>query len=114
MGESLQEPTPIALGVIDSTHLIATRPVAIQMTMLQFDARTIAPVGAEADLDFGLQCWVILKIGADIPREEQARGRFPREYAAPLTRASIVAALVPAAPDAGSITASTALALPIL
>jgi hypothetical protein len=26
--------------------------------------------------------------------------RFPREYAAPLTRASIVAALVPAAPDA--------------
>src|SRR5580700_7046724 len=67
------------------------------MTMLQFDACTIATVCAEAHLDFCLQGWVILPVGADIPREDQARGRFPREYAAPLTDASIVALLIPAA-----------------
>src|SRR5579863_205456 len=70
------------------------------MTMLQFDACTIAPVGTEAHFDLGLQGWVILKVGGDIPRECQARAGFPRQYAAPLARASVLAALVPAAPYA--------------
>src|ERR1700692_3971746 len=70
------------------------------MTMLQFDACTIATVGDKAHLDFSLQGWVILPVGVDIPRQDQARVRFPREYAAPLTRTPILAALIPAAPDA--------------
>src|SRR5215469_11321827 len=37
--ESFQELTPIAFRVVDSTHLIATRPIAIKMAMLQFDDR---------------------------------------------------------------------------
>src|SRR5262249_43314752 len=37
--------------------------------------------------------------GTNVPREHQARGWFPREYAAPVTGAPVVAALVPAAPD---------------
>jgi hypothetical protein len=61
--ESFQEPAPIAFGVIDSAHLVATRPISIQMTMLQFDAGTIIAVGVEAHLDLGLQCRVILEVG---------------------------------------------------
>jgi len=38
-GESFQELAPIAFRVVDSTHLIATRPIAIKMAMLQFDDR---------------------------------------------------------------------------
>jgi hypothetical protein len=53
------------------------------------------PLGALVD-----KGWVILPVGADIPREDQARGWFPHKHAAPLARASIVTALVPAAPDA--------------
>jgi hypothetical protein len=66
--------------------------------MLQFDAGTLTVVGVEAHLNFSLEGWVILPIGADIPREDQARVRLPREYAAPLARASIITALVPTAP----------------
>jgi hypothetical protein len=47
-GERLQEATPIALGVKDSAHLIAARAKAIEMTMLQFNTGSIAPVSVEA------------------------------------------------------------------
>ena len=81
-------------------HLITTCPVSIEPPMFQLDTRAVLAVGDEAHLDLRFQRWVILPVGGDIPREHQTRVRFPREYAAPLTRASIVTALVPAAPDA--------------
>src|SRR5262252_108809 len=40
--ESFQESTPIAFGVVDSTHLIATLAIAIKVAVLQFDPCTIA------------------------------------------------------------------------
>jgi hypothetical protein len=70
--EQFEELTPIAVFVEDSTHLIATRPKAIKMTMLQLDACTMVPVGIEAHLKFGLQGWIILPVSADIPREDEA------------------------------------------
>src|SRR5580700_11047219 len=73
-GEQLQEPAPITFSVEDSTHLIATRSIAIQTTVLQFDVCTIATVGVEAELNLSLQGWVILPVGVDVPREDQARG----------------------------------------
>src|SRR5215475_4622300 len=69
------------------------------MTMLQLNACTVLAFRDEANLDFGLECWVGLPVGADVPREHQARGRLPQEYDAPVTRASVITALVPAAPD---------------
>src|SRR5215472_9466626 len=57
-GGSLREPTPIALRCLDSTHLIATRPMAVKMAMLQLDTRTLASVGDEANFDFCLQARV--------------------------------------------------------
>src|SRR5262249_16324535 len=67
--------------------------------MLQLDARSVLAVGDEAHLDFGLQSRLVRPVGADLPVEHQARVRFPREYAAPVTRASIVTTLVPATAD---------------
>ncbi len=68
--------------------------------MLQLDARARLAIGDEAHLDLRLQIRIMLPIGADVPGEHQARWRLPREYAAPVAGASIVAALVPAAADA--------------
>jgi hypothetical protein len=65
------------------------------MAVLQFDACTIATLGAKAHLNLNLQVWVILPIGIDIPREDETRGRFAGKNAAPLTYASIVALLIP-------------------
>src|SRR5690348_15415283 len=70
------------------------------MTMLQFDLSPIATFGVKAHLNFSLEGWLILPVSTDIPREDQAGGWFPCEYATPLTHASVVTALIPAAPDA--------------
>src|SRR5580704_8981666 len=70
------------------------------MTVLQFNTRTVIALGDETHLDFRLESRVWLPVGADIPGEHQARGRFPREYNAPVTSASIVTSLVPTATDA--------------
>jgi hypothetical protein len=43
------------------------------MTMLKFDTCSGATVGDEAHFDFSFQVWVILPVGADIPRQDQAR-----------------------------------------
>src|SRR5262249_5492523 len=56
-GGSLQGPTPIAFGV-DSTHLIATRPIAVKMAVLQLDTCALASVGDKANFDFCLQARV--------------------------------------------------------
>jgi hypothetical protein len=40
--------------------------------------------------------------------------RFPGQHPTPVAGAPVIAALIPATPTRGSITASTALALPIL
>src|ERR1700730_15459111 len=98
-GERFQEAAPVACAVEDGAHLIATCPVSIQAPMFQLNACTVLAVRDEAHLDFRFQRCVILPVGDDIPREHQTRVRCPREYAAPLTRASIVPALIPAAPD---------------
>src|ERR1700722_9170348 len=68
-GECRQEPSPITFSVEDSTHLIASRSIAIQATMLQFNACTIATVGVEAELNLSFQSWVILPVGGNVPRE---------------------------------------------
>src|SRR5262249_48251770 len=98
-GNGLEEATPVAFGVEDGAHFIATCSVKVKTAMLQLDARSVLAVGEEAHLDFRLQGRVVLPVGADLPVEHQARVRFPQEYAAPVTRASIVAALVPATAD---------------
>src|SRR6202012_1449425 len=95
--EHFEDLAPVAFGVVDSAHLVATLPITIEMAMLQFNACAIGTIDIEAHLDFSLERWVILPIGVDIPREDQARVWFPSEHAAPLTDAPIIAALVPAA-----------------
>src|SRR5262249_12451037 len=97
-GERLEEATPVASAVEDGPHLITTCPVAVKVPMFQLDTRTAVALGDEAHLDFRFEGRVGLPVGADVPGEDQARVRFPRKYAAPVARASIVTALVPAAP----------------
>src|SRR5262249_22916410 len=96
-GNGLEEATPVAFGVEDGAHFIATCPVEVKTAMLQLDARSVLAVGDEAHLDFRLQSRVVLPVGADLPVEHQPRVRLPREYATPVTRASIATALIPAA-----------------
>src|SRR5262245_15050727 len=93
-GERLEEATPVAVGLKDTTHLIASRPVEVQTAMLKLDARTVGAVGDEAQLDFCLQGRVVLPVGGDLPVKHQARMRLPQGYTAPITRASVVTALV--------------------
>src|ERR1700730_1723962 len=97
--EQMEETTPTAFCLKDAPHLITTRPVTVKMTMLQLNTGTVLALRDEAHLDFSLDSWVWLPVGADVPGEHQARRRFPREHDAPVTRASIVTALIPAAPD---------------
>src|SRR5262245_4539633 len=68
--------------------------------MFELDSRAVRALGDESYFDFRLQVRVVLPIGRDVPGEHQAGGRLPREDGTPVTRASIVAALVPAAADA--------------
>src|SRR6516165_10857426 len=98
-GEQLEETTPVAFGVKDAAHLITTCPVTVKETMFQLNARTVLAHWDEAHLNFRLESGVWLPVGTDVPGEHQARGRFPREHHAPITRASVVTALVPATAD---------------
>src|SRR5262245_46862266 len=97
--EQLEQTAPVTFGVEDASHFITAGPVAVEAAMFQLDACSILTVGDEANLDFGLQARVGLPVGADVPGKHQARVRLPREDSTPLTRASIVTAFVPAAPD---------------
>src|SRR5262249_54766849 len=81
-------------------HLVAACPEAVQAAVLELDPRTVLALGDEAHLDLGLQFRVRLPVGADVPGEDEARVGLPGEDAAPVTGASVVSALVPAAPDA--------------
>jgi hypothetical protein len=51
-GEGREQATPSALAVEDAEHLVATRTVALEMAMLQFDARTVFALSDEAYLYF--------------------------------------------------------------
>src|SRR5216683_1102789 len=98
-GKRREEPAPVAFGFEDAPHLIATGAEAVELAMLQFNACRSAALGDEADLDFGLQVRVVLPVGGDVPGQHQPRRRLPGEHAAPLARAAVLAALVPAAAD---------------
>ena len=50
LSESLQETTPVAGRVEDGAHLVTTCPVAVEVTMLQLDARGVLALGDEAHL----------------------------------------------------------------
>src|SRR5262249_13104140 len=67
--------------------------------MLELDVRRILALSDETHFDFRFQLRVILKVGVDVPGEDKARRRLPREHAAPVASAAIVTALVPAPPD---------------
>src|SRR5262249_2028159 len=67
--------------------------------MFELNARRILALSDEAHFDFRFQIRVILKVGVDVPGEDNARRWLPREHAAPVARAAIVTALVPAPPN---------------
>src|SRR5262245_58874640 len=68
--------------------------------MFELDARAGVSFGDEANLDFRIQARVVLPVGANIPGEHKSCMRLPRKHATPVTCASVIAALVPAATDA--------------
>src|SRR5262249_45278868 len=92
--------TPIASLVENLAHLVASRAVAVELPMLQFDARYMLALGDEADFQFRLQRRIVLPLGIDIPRKQQAGWRLPGEHAAPVASAAIFAAFIPTSPDA--------------
>src|SRR6185437_3698619 len=98
-GKSHQELAPIAFGVEDAPHLVAMRAIAIQISMLEFDPSVVPIVSNESHFNFRLKACIILPVGADVPREDESRGRFPCEHAPPLTHASVIAQFVPSAAD---------------
>lgn len=55
-----EQATPAAFAVEDAAHLVATRPVAVQVTMLEIDARAVLTLFDEADLHLRLQIRVVL------------------------------------------------------
>src|SRR5262249_30724629 len=99
-GQTSRGATPITLGVEDAAHLLASCSVEVKTAMLQLDARRVFPIGDETHLDFRLQSRIILPVSADLPVMHQTRVRFPHEHSAPVTRAAVVTALVPATADA--------------
>src|SRR6185437_570065 len=75
---------------------LAASAEALEAPVLELDRGCVSPVRNETQLDLGLQVGVVLPVGSDVPREHQPRVRLPREDAAPLTRAPILASFVPA------------------
>src|SRR5215467_1899685 len=55
----------------------------------------------EADFQFRLERRIVLPVGVDIPREQQARRRFPGEHATPVTSAAIFTPFIPTSANAG-------------
>src|SRR5580700_1579977 len=100
VGERCKQLTPVSRLVEDRVHLVTAVAVAIEPPMFELYARLGVALGDKADLNFGLQSGVILPVSRNVPREYKARRRLPQEYPAPVTRTSILTALVPTAPDA--------------
>src|SRR5262249_54407418 len=67
--------------------------------MLEFHARPSATFGDEEHLYFRLESGIVLPIGGDIPGQHKSRRRLPCEHTAPIARASVFTAFVPAASD---------------
>src|SRR5262245_47466708 len=67
--------------------------------MLELDARPSAPFGDEEHFYFCVESRIVLPIGTNIPGQQKSRRRLPCEDAAPIARASVVTAFVPAPPD---------------
>jgi hypothetical protein len=63
--ERVEETLPTHLRVEDAAHLVATRPVEIEATMLKLDARSVLALGDETHLNLRLEIRVVLPVGGD-------------------------------------------------
>lgn len=97
--ERFEEATPATFRFEDPTHFVAARSVTVQSPMFKFDTRRVLALGDEAHFHLGIQSRIRLPVSADVPGEYQPRVRFPQEHTAPVARASVVTALVPATAD---------------
>src|SRR5262245_10689682 len=72
-----EQTAPVAFDVEDAPHLVATCSVSIEPAMLELNARHVLAVWNEPHFDFGLQRWIRLPVGTDVPRQHQTRWRLP-------------------------------------
>src|SRR4030095_12745128 len=53
----------------------------------------------ETDFQLGLDCWIVLKLTGDFPREHETPWRIPDSHTTPIAFTSVDAALEPATAD---------------
>src|ERR1700712_360918 len=63
----LKLPTPVSRRVEDVAHLVTTATEAIELSMLELDARTRWGLHDEPHLDLGFQRRIILPVSCDVP-----------------------------------------------
>src|ERR1700724_1159715 len=96
-GEDLQQLAPAALGVEPGPHRIGLLGVALEVAMLELDAGAVRADRDETHLDLGPEARVVLPVGSDLPRQDEAVGRLPDQHVTPVALAAVDAALEPAA-----------------
>src|ERR1700677_3695024 len=98
--EQLKQLAPVAFGVEDASHLVATRSVPIKVPVLEFNPRLGVSDRDESNLDLRIERRIVLEVRVDVPRQNEPGRRLPDDDATPVAGAAVVPALVPAATDA--------------
>src|SRR5581483_6048213 len=96
---ALQDLPPAAAEV--ALHALGGVAEAVEVPMLEVDARPLRAEDGEADLDLGHEGGVVLELGVELPGEDEAARRVPRDHLAPVAGRAVLPDLVPAAVGLG-------------
>jgi hypothetical protein len=101
LGESVEVEAPALVAVDSFADAFPAVAVAVEVAVLELDARAVRGLGDEAHLDFAGPVWVGLElsVGADVPAEDDPVRRLVGEHTGPAALAAVDAAVDDVAPD---------------
>src|SRR5215469_2226974 len=92
---------PSARGADRLADLLRELAIALEVAMLEVDARRTLALRRESQLDLGHEVADVFPFGRQLPREHQPMWRLPHEHMADVALDAVYAALEPSSALAG-------------